>query len=97
WEWFRKPKSKAPAANATAAPAAAVAKVVRPTTAEFGESLRGILGRNYMWLVRFPDRQGGWLPYLNRAASRLMRKHKFDLIYASAPPFTTLVGAARLS
>ena len=99
WEWFRKPKAKTPAAKtgAAAVPPAPVAKVVRPTTAEFGESLRGILGRNYMWLVRFPDRQGGWLPYLGRAAGRLLRERKFDLIYASAPPFTTLVGAARLS
>src|ERR1044071_3986253 len=103
WEWFRKPKSKgAPAKAAAAVPAktaaaAPAAKVVRATTAEFGESLRGILGRNYMWLVRFPDRQGGWLPYLHPAASRLMQEGKFDLIYASAPPFTTLVGAARLS
>lgn len=102
WEWFRKPKPKGTAAvakpgAAASSAAAPVAKVVRPTTAEFGESLRGILGRNYMWLVRFPDRQGGWLPYLHRAASRLMKERKFDLIYASAPPFTTLVGAARLS
>jgi len=99
WEWFGRTKKKAFVAQAGAAAAsgAPVAKVVRPTTAEFGESLRGILGRNYMWLVRFPDRQGGWLPYLSRAASRLLHERKFDLIYASAPPFTTLVGAAHLS
>jgi glycosyltransferase involved in cell wall biosynthesis len=87
WQWFRT-DSKGPAAQSD---------VATTPTAEFHESLRGILGRNYMWLVRFPDQRGGWLPYLHHAASQLMNKRKFDLIYASAPPFTALVGAARLS
>jgi hypothetical protein len=62
-----------------------------------GSSVRERIAFHYWWLVHFPDRQGGWLPFLRRAAARLLKQQAFDLIYASGPPFTTFVAAAHLS
>jgi glycosyl transferase family 4 len=62
-----------------------------------GMPLRSALSETYAWLVRFPDRQGGWRAYALRAGMALMKRNAFDLIYASSPPFTTLLVAAGLS
>ena len=88
WSWIRRPLANKDIENRTEA-----SNPPEPS----GLSLRRKLARHYMWLVRIPDRQGGWLPYLKRAASRLLSKQKFDLIYASGPPFTTFVAAKHLS
>ena len=87
WTWFgrRAQQSEKIDAPAPAAPA--------PQSG----GLRERIGRHYMWLVRFPDRQGGWLPFLRRAGGELLKRRGFDLIYASGPPFTTFVAASRLS
>jgi len=87
WTWF---SSRVEKANDPGKAASAPSE-------QGGSSTRARISRHYMWLVRFPDRQGGWLPYLRRAASRLLKKEPFDLIYASGPPFTTFVAAAQLS
>jgi glycosyltransferase involved in cell wall biosynthesis len=70
-----------------------------PDTQEWhgGSSTWRNVAQNYMWLIRIPDQQGGWIPYLSTAAKELMKANRFDLIYASGPPFTCLVAAARLS
>jgi hypothetical protein len=55
------------------------------------------LGHLYRTLTNVPDRQIGWLPHaLNHAAGRL-DGWRPDLIYASAPPFTSLIVADRLA
>lgn len=47
-------------------------------------------------VVYFPDPQIGWLPFACAKASSVMRKRRPDVIYASAPPFTGLMIAARV-
>jgi Glycosyltransferase Family 4/Glycosyl transferases group 1 len=44
-----------------------------------------------------PDRQIGWLLPLLRAGHTLLSQHKFDLLYASGPPFTAFLAAHSLS
>jgi glycosyltransferase involved in cell wall biosynthesis len=51
----------------------------------------------YMLLVQIPDRQIGWLPFLKRAGTRLLKERPFDLIYASGPPFTAFLAARALA
>lgn len=59
-------------------------------------SQRG-LGDLYRTLTNVPDRQIGWLPHALRHAVRRLGGWRPDLIYASAPPFTSLLVADRLS
>lgn len=62
--------------------------------------LRGVLkklGSLYKSLFNLPDGQVGWYPFALRAASRLIKKWRPDLIYASAMPFTSLLVARALS
>ena len=44
-----------------------------------------------------PDMRTGWLPYAVKAGRALAETWKPDLIYASAPPHTSLLVAARLA
>jgi glycosyltransferase involved in cell wall biosynthesis len=88
WNWISRPPANKGIANK---------KEISDQPERSHLSLRSSLARQYMWLVRIPDRQGGWLPYLKRAASQLLSKDKFDLIYASGPPFTTFFAAKNLS
>jgi hypothetical protein len=60
-------------------------------------SLREALADHYASLVRIPDRQVGWLPYLLKSGTDFLRANKVDLILASGPPFTTFVGASILA
>jgi glycosyltransferase involved in cell wall biosynthesis len=60
-------------------------------------ALRSRLGLHYRNLVRLPDRQIGWLPYLLKAGGKILSSQKFDLIFASGPPFTTFLAARSLS
>jgi hypothetical protein len=57
---------------------------------------RGI-GHVYRTLTNVPDRQVGWLPHALAHADRRLDGWRPDLIYASAPPFTSLIVADRLS
>ena len=47
--------------------------------------------------VFVPDNKVGWMPHALRAGRRLLRERRFDALFASAPPYTTLLVAARLS
>lgn len=51
----------------------------------------------YRGLVEFPDSENGWYPFAVRAGAQLIRACPFDIIYASATPYTALLVAARLS
>jgi glycosyltransferase involved in cell wall biosynthesis len=57
---------------------------------------RGI-NRTWRTLTNVPDRQIGWLPHALAGAKRRLGGWRPDLIYASAPPFTSLVVADRLA
>ncbi len=64
-----------------------------PASAEGGRSLR----RTLRELLFFPDFQLGWIPYAVRAGRRLARDWRPDAVYASGPPFSTLVIGWRLA
>jgi glycosyltransferase involved in cell wall biosynthesis len=49
------------------------------------------LSRLYQLLFNFPDRQVGWLPAARREALRLLEAWRPDAIFATAPPFTSLL------
>jgi glycosyltransferase involved in cell wall biosynthesis len=55
------------------------------------------IGAIYRALTNVPDRQIGWLPHALRHAGRRLAGWRPNLIYASAPPFTSLLVADRLS
>lgn len=84
WTWYQKERAQKP----QGAPSGAR----RPS-----KSLKSVLSNHYSSLVRIPDRQVGWLRPLMREGVKLLSKQKFDLIYASGPPFTTFLGASALS
>ncbi len=70
---------------ATGGAKAAVKKLLRP--------LRDL----YLDLVTWPDSQIGWLPAGTRAGLELIARNRPDVIYASAPPHSSLLLARRLS
>ena len=47
----------------------------------------------YRTLFYFPDCQIGWYPFARKASGEVVREWKPDLIYSSAPPFTSLIVA----
>jgi glycosyltransferase involved in cell wall biosynthesis len=49
------------------------------------------LSRLYQLLFNFPDRRIGWLPAARREALRLLEGWRPDAIFATAPPFTSLL------
>jgi hypothetical protein len=55
------------------------------------------LGMAYRTLVHWPDAQIGWVSRAVAAGRRLLAAHRFDLVYATAPPFSALKVAARLA
>ncbi len=55
------------------------------------------LGQAYKAIAHVPDGQIGWLRYAVREGRRILAQNKFDMIYASAPPFTGLMVARRLA
>lgn len=54
-------------------------------------------GQLYKTLVHSPDAQLGWVPFAIAEGRRMLSEAKFDLIYASAPPFSGLIAAARIA
>lgn len=48
-----------------------------------------------MFLV--PDTYVGWVPFAVRAASRLCRAERFDILYSTSPPDSTHLAAMRLA
>ncbi|MCW5729140.1 MAG: glycosyltransferase [Alphaproteobacteria bacterium] len=94
-DWYRR------RARAAATPAAADALGGASSGATGGggaeSRLRVALRRLYCELVRWPDNRIGWLPHAVRAGSTLLADWRPDIIYASAPPFTSLLVADRLA
>lgn len=61
------------------------------------KTLVGQFGDAYRVLTNLPDRQIGWLPHALTQVDRRLAGWRPDLIYASAPPFTSMIVADRLS
>jgi glycosyltransferase involved in cell wall biosynthesis len=59
----------------------------RARSAQYG----GVASRLYQRLFNFPDMQIGWLPAARQTALDLLREWQPDVIFATAPPFTTLL------
>ena len=55
------------------------------------------LGQAYKAMAHIPDGQIGWLIYAVREGRRILKHQQFDMIYASAPPFTGLMVARQLA
>lgn len=49
------------------------------------------LSRLYQLMFNFPDRRVGWLPAARREARQLIESWRPDAIFATAPPFTSLL------
>ncbi len=64
-----------------------------PTAAEAPRTFR----RTMRELMFFPDFAMGWIPHALRAGHALARDWQPDLVYASGPPFSTLVIGWRLA
>lgn len=69
-----------------------------------GYAIGGSTGRGrsmaesiYRSFLHVPDGQVGWLPFAMREGGRICRDWRPDVIYASAPPVTSLLIARRLS
>lgn len=60
-------------------------------------TLKQRLGRLYKTVLHWPDGQVGWVRSATRAGRKLLEQQKFDLIYASAPPFSGFRVAKALS
>lgn len=43
------------------------------------------------WLVNFPDRHIGWLPWAIPAALKIIRQHQPEIIYITGDPFSSFV------
>ncbi len=48
-------------------------------------------------LVLVPDTYVGWVPFAVRAARRLCRGERFDIVYSTSPPDSTHLAAARIT
>ena len=55
------------------------------------------LGSLYMNIFNWPDSRVGWLPFAYRAGRSMLRDWRPDTIFASGPPFTTLLVGYLLS
>jgi glycosyltransferase involved in cell wall biosynthesis len=67
----------------------------------YGGGRRGSLvrhvGQLYKTFLHSPDAQLGWFPFAVAEGNRLLASLPFDLVYASAPPFSGLMAAARIA
>jgi glycosyltransferase involved in cell wall biosynthesis len=59
------------------------------------EFVRKRLSRLANWFL-LPDSKRGWAKHAYKTAARLLSDERFDLIFASAPPFSSLRTAAQL-
>ena len=59
--------------------------------------LKSFLSSAYTHVINWPDQRIGWLPYALGAGRRVLKDWSPDLVFASAPPFTTLLAGALLS
>jgi glycosyltransferase involved in cell wall biosynthesis len=60
-------------------------------------TLRTAYKHTYKRLVSFPDDQIGWMPYACRAAARLIKDWRPDVILGSGWPMTSLIVAHRVA
>lgn len=95
--------SKSAAAGGNPAPAAPSARSVKTGNPSPG-GLKAVLKKLlrplrdfYVELVTWPDSQAGWLGPGTKAGLALIARSRPDVIYASAPPHTSLLLARRLS
>lgn len=61
------------------------------------DGLLSTLRRHYYGLIHIPDLRADWMNTALPAGAQLLRKWRPDLLFASAPPFTGLILASRLS
>jgi len=74
------------------------AKVASQGFGEHGnKSVKSKLGRLYKTFFHWPDAQIGWINSATIAGKQLLARKKLDLIYVSAPAFSGLIVARRLS
>mgnify|MGYP006276851429 CR=1 FL=1 len=95
---IRPPTRRSPA-SAGAAAAETGADPTGPA-GDAGPSRPGLkrrLGRAYQALTNFPDKRVGWIPHAVRAGRRELAAFDADVVFASAPPFSTLVAGALLA
>src|SRR5262249_54222950 len=62
-----------------------------------GPGVRAALESVYADIWHIPDRQRGWYRDSGAAGRDIVARHQIDLIYASAPPFTTFFIARALA
>ena len=60
-------------------------------------SILNKLGHYYKCVFNFPDAQIGWFPFAVLRGKKILKEAKFDVIYASAWPVTSMLVASRLS
>lgn len=65
-------------------------------TAAKSPKRESLLSRIYRAITNIPDNMIGWYPQAIRTGLEIVKDQKPDVIFATAPPFTTLVVAARL-
>ena len=71
----------------------------RPSHVESGASSEGLRNRlrwHYHGLIQIPDSRRDWIKTAVTAGRRLIKEWKPDVIFASAPPITSLIVARRL-
>lgn len=92
-------KAGAPAQSQAQAPTApAEASPAPPAGLKAGlKALRGRLSTFYQLLLNFPDQRIGWTPGARRAGLEILSAWRPDGIFASGPPFTTLLVGYLLS
>ena len=79
---------------AASAAATAGAPVVLDTPIQ---SIWDKLRKHYYGLIHIPDPRIAWIRTAIPAGTRLIKEWKPDVIFASAPPYTSLIVACRLS
>lgn len=69
----------------------------RRTSIEMPAATRRKWWRRFTQLIFVPDNKIGWFPLAYRRGQRLLRNGSFDAIFATAPPYTSLLIGSALS
>ena len=86
--WLGIQRRPAPMPRGHAAPSRDPLPAARESITDAAYGVLRWSGRN---LIYVPDREIGWLPYAAREALRVATRQRFDVVYASAPPYTSLL------
>ena len=81
----------------TEAPSAAASPAAEAPPKGLLARIKALLGQAYMLVFNWPDQRIGWLPYALGSGRRFLRGWQPDLVFASGPPFTTLLAGYFLS